>query len=144
MAGARRILALVVVMAIFAVRLDRQMIRLPFLNRRPISAALTQRPDRLWPPFPRFLAGVRERTARGDSIAIITPSLAWDQGYSYAYYRASYLLAGRVVLPVASSDGRLLPENLRRAQYVAVWGRGIPADRRAIVWQGEGGVLLRR
>jgi uncharacterized membrane protein len=140
----RRILALVALIAIFALRIDRQLLLLPFLDRGPISAAFTERPDRLWPPFPKFIEGVRARTQNGDSIALVTPTFDWDQGYSYAYYRASYLLAGREVLPLAMEDRRLHPENFRRAKYIAVWGRPFPASRYTVVWQGEGGTLLRR
>ena len=120
------------------------MMLLPFIDRRPLSIGFEQRPDRLWPQFPRFLAGVRERTQDGDAIAIIVPTFNWDDGYSYAYYRSSYLLAGREVLPLATSDGHLHPENFRRARYIAAWGRPIPPGHTTVVWQGEGGVLLRR
>src|SRR5712691_8949775 len=111
----RRIAALAIFLAIFALRIDRQLIRLPLLDRRPIAMAFTLRPDRLWPQYPRFLAGVRERTHNGDSIALFVPTLSWDEGYSYAYYRASYLEAGREILPVVTSDGRLHGENVQRA-----------------------------
>jgi hypothetical protein len=140
----RSILCLVVALAILALRLDRQLIRLPFMDRALLSEAFTKKPDRLWPQFPQFIAGVRAHTQRGDSIAIITPSLDWDEGYSYAYYRASYLLAGREVLPVAMEDRKPRPENLKRAKYVAIWGRGAPPSPANVVWQGEGGFLLRQ
>lgn len=144
-AGVRRALALIAVLAIFALRIDRRLVSLPFIDREPISLAFAARADRLWPQYPRFLEGVRQHTSMGDSIAIIVPSLDWDHGYSYAYYRASYILAGREVLPVATSDRRLEPGNFRRAKFVAVWGReDVPLGHRAIVWQGEGGVLSRR
>ena len=139
----RRVLAVIAFAAIVLFRFDRQLIRLPFINREPLAQALTSTPDRLWPQFPRFVAGVRARTEHGDSIAIIPPSLDWNDGYSYAYYRASYLLAGREVLPVVSEDGTRQTENLTRAKYLAVWGRGVPPGRN-IVWQGEGGILLRQ
>lgn len=140
----RRTLALVAVLAIFALRIDRQLLILPFLDRAPIQAAFASRADRLWPQFPVFIEGVRARTQNGDAIALVTPTLDWDEGYSYAYYRASYLLAGREVLPLAMSDRSLHPENFRRAKYVAVWGTPFPTGRSTIVWQGDGGVLLRR
>jgi hypothetical protein len=140
----RRVLALIAFLAIFALRVDRQFVRLPFMDRGPLGQVFTARPDRLWPKFPRFLAGVRAHTTNGDSIAIVVPSLDWDEGYSYAYYRASYLLAGREVLPVAMEDRKPRPENLKRADYVAVWGRGAPSGPGRVVWQGEDGYLLRQ
>lgn len=140
----RRILAIVVALAIFALRIDRRLITLPLLSRPPIAAALTRLPDRFWPQYPRFLAGVREHTVNGDTIIIVVPILDWENGYSYAFYRASYFLAGRVVLPVATADRRLHPELFRSAKYVAAWGGELPLGHRTVVWQGEGGVLSRR
>jgi hypothetical protein len=140
----RRIVAIGLFTGIFLLRIDRQLLTLPFIDRSALSEAFTERADRLWPQFPRFLAGVRERTANGDSIAIVVPNFDWDQGYSYAYYRSSYLLAGRIVLPVAMDDHKLHPENFRAAKYIAVWGRPFPPSRRAVVWTGEGGTLLRQ
>ncbi len=140
----RRILALITFNIILALRIEPQFLQLPFLDGRPLAATFTTRPDRLWPQFPRFLQGVRARTQSGDSIALVAPTLDWENGYSYAYYRASYFLTGREVLPLSGSDGRLHPENYQRAAYVAIWGRELPPGRKTIVWQGEGGALLRR
>ena len=144
MNSVRRYAALLVALLIFAARVDQQMVQLPFVDRVPIRAMFSARADRLWPQFPRFINGVREHTQNGDSIAIVVPTLDWDEGYSYAYYRASYLLAGREVLPVAAEDRRLLPANFQAAKYVAVWGRPLPAAHLRIVWSGEGGSLLAR
>ncbi len=127
----RRIAAFLCLLAIVALRVEPQLLRLPFMNRQPISAALTRVPDRAWPEFPRFLEAVRAQTRPGDSIAVIVPGMKWDEGYSYAYYRASYFLAGRDVLPLVTADGRTHPENFRAARYIAVW-------------RGDRGVLLRR
>jgi hypothetical protein len=140
----RRILGIVAVVTLLALLVEPRYIQLPFLDRKPIAAAFTIRPDRLWPEFPKFLEEVRARTQNGDAIALIVPTLDWENGYSYAYYRASYFLAGREVLPVADSAGRLHPENFRAAKYAAVWGREIPAGRATVVWRGHGGTLLRR
>ena len=140
----RRFASVAIALAIFGTRIDRQMVQLPFVNLAPIRAMFTARPDRLWPQFPRFVDGVRARTSNGDSIALLVPTLDWDAGYSYAYYRASYLLAGRKVLPLATADGRLQPANFRSATYVAAWGRPMPPTHMTVVWSGEGGTLLKR
>lgn len=140
----RRTLALLAVLAIFAFRIDQQILILPFMHRGPIAAVFALRADRLWPQFPVFINAVRARTQNGDSIALIAPTFDWDRGYSYAYYRASYLLAGREVLPLAMSDGSLHPENFRRAKYIAVWGTAFPQGHSTVVWKGDGGMLLRR
>ncbi|MEA2328320.1 MAG: hypothetical protein QOE68_3279 [Thermoanaerobaculia bacterium] len=99
-------------------------------------------PDRAWPDYPRFLQGVREHTQPGDTIAVIVPSMSWDGGYSYAYYRASYFLTGREVLPLVTPLDARLPQNFRVAKYVAVFGVGlrVPAD---VVWRSGRGALLR-
>jgi hypothetical protein len=112
------------------------------MDRGLSAQAMAAFPDRYWPDYPRFLEGVREHTKAGDTIAVIVPGMSWDDGYSYAYYRASYFLTGREVLPLVRPDNRRLPQNLRAAKYVAVFrvGLRIPAD---VVWQSDRGALLR-
>jgi hypothetical protein len=138
----RRWLALIAILAIFALSIDRQLLILPFLNRAPLAMAFAQRADRLWPQFPRFLDGVRAHTQNGDSIALVAPTFDWDSGYSYAYYRASYFLSGREVLPLIDADDRKHPENFRAAKYIAVWRTRVTPSGTA-VWAGDGGVLTR-
>lgn len=118
---------------------------LPFIDRTPIQRSMSAFPDRggWWPDYPRFLQEVRARTKRGDSIALLVPTMHWERGYSYAYYRASYFLAGREVLPLVVVSDRPVPGNLQRAQYLAVWRRQAPAGAR-VVFAGYGGALVRR
>jgi hypothetical protein len=120
-------------------------LKLPFIDRTPIQRSMTLFPDRggWWPDYPRFLEEVRAQTKRGDSIALLVPTMRWSRGYSYAYYRASYFLAGREVLPLVLESDRPVPENLGRAQYLAVWHRQAPAGAR-VVFAGYGGALVRR
>ena len=108
----------------------------------PLARELSESPDRRWPHYPRFLEGVRAHTQPGDTIAIIVPGMSWDNGYSYAYYRASYFLAGREVLPLVSPENEKLPQNFRAAQYIAAFRMNVrtPAE---VVWRGERGTLLR-
>ncbi|HEY8133496.1 MAG TPA: hypothetical protein VII12_16590, partial [Thermoanaerobaculia bacterium] len=82
-------------------------------------------------------------TQNGDSVVIVVPMLKWDEGYSYAYYRASYFLAGREVLPLVTPDDRPHPENVRTARYIAGWHMRRQPGLGEVVWEGEGGVLLR-
>ena len=140
----RRILGISAIVAIVALRFDYPFIRLLFVDRAPISAFFAARPNRLWPRYAAFLDDVRASTRNGDSVALIAPTVDWDNGYSYAYYRASYVLAGREVLPIADSRGGLHPENFRRARYVAVFGREMPPGNNVVVWRSDGGLLLRR
>ncbi|HWS71775.1 MAG TPA: hypothetical protein VN605_06650 [Thermoanaerobaculia bacterium] len=141
-----RRLAIAAFAAIVLAGVDWQYLLLPFLDRSALAERARRTADREWYPlYPRFLAEVRARTKDGSSIAIVAPPQRWMDGYDFAFYRASYLLAGRTVLPVLDSKDALHPENLRAADYVAVWGRPFQADERSvIVWRGEGGALLGR
>jgi hypothetical protein len=118
------------------------LLQLPFVDRKPIARAMGVYPDRQWPQYPRFLEGVRAHTKPGDTITLVVPAMGWDDGYSYAYYRASYFLAGREVLPLVTPENGRVPQNFRAAKYVAAFGvtLRLPAD---VVWQGERGMLLR-
>ena len=128
---------------IVALRIEPQLLRLPFMDRTKFNRSLAQMADGSWWQYPLFLQGVREHTRNGDTIAVLVPPQRWDDGYSYAYYRASYFLAGRIVLPLVTDDDRKHPENFRAAQYIAAWHiRGAGGGR--AVWAGEGGVLLQR
>jgi hypothetical protein len=140
----RRILALVCLLAIVALRLEPRLMQLPFIDRQPIVELLGNYADGEWQQYPRFLQHVRACTRAGDSIAIVAPAMKWDDGYSYAYYRGSYFLAGREVLPLVTADDRVHPENFQRARYIATWRANVPAGRYKVLCQAEGGALLQR
>jgi hypothetical protein len=138
----RRILAACALVLLVALHFDYNLARFPFLNREAFHRYFTRQPDGQWDEYPRFLNEVRAHTKEGDRIALIVPGMTWDGTYSYAYYRASYFLTGREVIPLLYRTDAFIPANLERAEYLAVWhARGPEAT---IVWQGEGGVLLRR
>jgi hypothetical protein len=67
----------------------------------------------------------------------------WNDGYAYAYYRASYFLAGRRVIPVVDPDDSAHLERFGEADWIASWRKELPRDRFEIVWQGHDGVLAR-
>src|SRR5262245_59328622 len=125
----RRIAAIVLFVTLVILSIDRAIVAFPFNNRAKMHALFTAHPDQQWypayPEYPAFLDEVRARTQRGDSIAIIVPTMHWDEGYSYFYYRASYFLSGREVLPVIARNDRVVTDNLKRAKYVAVWRRNV-------------------
>jgi hypothetical protein len=106
---------------------------------------LTIEPDRGgWAPdFPAFLDDVRHATQRGDRVALLVPKRVWDDGYSYAYFRASYFLAGREVLPIFDEAGKVLPQNIARARYLAAWRVPPPRNWR-VVMSSHRGMLLER
>ena len=139
----RRALALLLLAALVAARIQPRLLSVP-LHRAELASFYATFADRLWPQYPRFLEGVREHTRPGDTIAIVVPKLAWDDGYSYAFYRGSYLLTGREVLPLNDYLNPLQLLNFREAKYVAVWNTPMPQAHFTTVWRGEGGVLLRR
>ena len=139
----RRILALVTLTALVILRIEPRLLALPF-HRGHYAHVYASFADRLWPEYPRFLEGVRAHTQSGDSIAIVVPTFDWDRGYSYAYYRASYLLTGREVLPLSDSGNHLQLLNFRSAKYIAAWRTEVPQAHFTVVWSGAGGVLLRR
>jgi len=138
----RRALLLIALLALLVVCIKPRMLQILFVDREAAAREMNGSPDRLWPLYPRFLEGVRAHTQPGDTIAIIAPGMAWDSGYSYAYYRASYFLTGREVLPLVTPENEKLPQNFRAARYIAAFEMTVrmPAE---IVWQGEGGTLLR-
>lgn len=118
-------------------------LRLPFIDRRPIREAITLVPDRGTPEYPRFLAEVRARTAPGDTIVIMVPR-RWRSGYDYAFYRATYLLSGRSVIPLLDDRDKTYPERIATADFVAAWQTRFEAPAFTTVWQGHDGHLARR
>jgi hypothetical protein len=106
---------------------------------------LTELPYRKMPGLRELLVGADARTPPGASIAIFVPYSAWEGGYGYAYYRASYLLPGKQVIPLLRiGEDKPDPENLARADYVVCWGGVPPIPGFAKVWQTTSGMLLRR
>ena len=139
----RRILALALLAILAFLGIETRLLRFPLTDRTPTRRELERYADREWyPHFPQFLDGVRAHTKRGDTIALLVPAWTWDSGYSYAYYRASYFLAGRRVLPVVWRDDSRHPEHARAAKYVAAWQVRVAAGE--VVWRGNGGVLVRQ
>jgi hypothetical protein len=124
--------------------IDPRLVPVLFSDRTALAEALTRAPDLQAPAYPQFLTEVARRTRKGESIAILVPMRHWKGGYSYAYFRASYFLAGRTVVPLVDADDALHPERLNDAELVAVWQMAVPSGPYSPVWSGNGGVLLRR
>jgi hypothetical protein len=101
-------------------------------------AAMTELPYRKLPGLRRLLIDVDRSTPRGAKIAIALPFRDWEGGYGYGYYRASFLLPGKQVVPL------LPPSNLRFADYVVVW-KGRPViDGFVPLWTTSDGTLMVR
>lgn len=122
---------------------DPVLLRFPFMKRSAMAPLFAAYADGRWGEYAEFLRGVRAHTREGEVVAVLVPTLDWDRGYSYAFYRASYFLSGREVLPLADEQRQVHPENLRRAQLVAAWRAPSPV-KGTVVWSGDGGVLVRR
>lgn len=135
-------LVLFVALALLSVSTDAIVFKVALSNRPKMNLVFTDLPDHGWTGYPQFLENVRAHTQPGDSIALVVPSMRWDDGYSYAYYRASYFLTGREVLPLVRRDDAAVPQNFGRATYVAAWHRNVKDATRHVVWSGDGGVLL--
>src|SRR5216683_5070658 len=118
----RRVVGATLFTAIVVIGIEPILLSLPFRDRQPMAMAFATRADRIFPGYVEFLADVRAHTRNGDSIAVMVPSRSWERGYSYAYYRASYLLAGREILPLVDRTDRPVAQNFRSAKYVAAWG----------------------
>jgi hypothetical protein len=127
-----RAVPLLLFSAIVVFSIDPPLVFLALENRAARREVLNHRADP-WPELAAFLAGVRERTKKGDSIVLLLP-VGDRQSYDHGYFRASYLLAGRTLL-------RPSRENVARADYVAAWRVNVPGD---AVWRDHGGALLRR
>lgn len=94
------------------------------------------------PGYAPFLAHVRAHTQHGDTIALVL-SPADASRYEFAYYRASYLLAGRRVIPLFDRDGQMRRERVAEARYLALF-RQTYAGPGEIVWRGADGLLVRQ
>ena len=138
----RRIAAAGALVALVLLQFDYELVSFPFSDRKRLHQMFTLGPDRGWSDYPQFLEGVRARTNPGDRIAIVFPVMKWEErGYEYAYYRASYFLSGREVLPLLYRTDDLLVENFQSAKYLAVWRTAAPPG--TVVWEEAGGVLVR-
>jgi len=140
----RRIACFACLLAIVALRLSPDLIQFPFIDRHLIAEEIGSSADGGWKRYVQFLQRVRECTKPGDSIAIVAPAMRWDEGYSYAYYRGSYFLTGREVLPLVTAGDLAHPENFTRATYIAAWHARLPGGHYRIVCRGDGGALLQR
>ncbi len=93
--------------------------------------------------YDQFLIEVARRTPPGSSVAIYVPATRFDPHYAYRYYRATYYLAGRRVVPLRDADDREHPERMARADYIAAWNTvtTFPAP---LLYRGHHGALYRK
>jgi len=110
-----------------------------------MRAMLTELPYRKLTGLRRFLIEVDRTTPRGARIAICLPYTAWEGGYGYGYYRASFLLPGKQVVPLLRLGADVpAPGNAALADFVACWGGAPRVDGFAVLWRSGDGVLMKR
>ena len=114
-----------------------------FVDRSRWGKHLDGWPDRFAPGYRRLLLEAERIVPAGSRVAILFPSLEWERGYSYAYYRAQYFLAGRIVIPLAWTDGPRTGR-LSEAEYVVVYQAAVPRDGWEIVLSNADGMIARR
>lgn len=139
-----RVLRLLILLALAAASVRPFILQMYGVNRAALGAYYARLFDRGTTEYPKFLSSVAQATPPGSSVAIFVPMRRWDDGYSYAYYRASYFLAGRRVLPVVWRDDRLLPDNVRSADYVASWNLALEGRDLRSILRAHGGTLYER
>lgn len=139
-----RVLYAILVAAILAGGFQPFFFRVFFTDRSAAAAELAAGPDRAFPGFAAFVREVRERTPEGARIAIVVPMRRWSGGYEYAYYRASYILTAREVIPLVDSDDSAHLERVAKADWVAAWRMAPRIPSFTPVWSSGQGALLRR
>ena len=100
------------------------------IDRKPLRFANDPVPDDLL----RFLERVRADTKPGEQVAVLME--APHSGWTYAYWRANYVLSGRRVLPPIEWD--------TTPDVIALWRTGWGDPRYDIVWSDANSALLRR
>jgi hypothetical protein len=119
-------------------------LRIFAIDRARLGAAFAELPFQKMPGLKSFLEGVDAHTRPRARIAIRVPFRQWEGGYGYAYYRASYLLPGKQVVPLlALHEDRVVFSNLGQADYLASYGERIEAPGFESCWQDAHGVLLK-
>src|SRR5712691_9247469 len=125
MARAARIASILALAMIVIGGLEPFYLRIFAADTSSMRAAFTELPYRKMPGLRQLLIEVDSRTPPGARIAICVPFTEWDGGYGYAYYRSSYMLPGKQVVPIG---------NLSEAEYVACWHMRPALPQFAVVW----------
>lgn len=100
-------------------------------------------PDRRAPGYVELLREAGAHVPPGGRVAIVFPTLDWSGGYSYAFFRAQYLLAGREVVPLSWSDGPRAGR-ITEAEYAVVYRTVPPGNGWRTLFRNRDGAILRR
>lgn len=139
-----RIVAAAALAAVLAGPIQLLYFKLPFGSREPLRRTLEVFRYRKVPGLERFCRDVRARVPVGSVVLFLAPYDKWDEGYSYTFYRAAYLLGGRTVLPAIDPHSRPLPAAYARAGVVVGWKVQPRISGFETFWTGTDGVVLRR
>jgi hypothetical protein len=137
----RALLAATASALILAGAFERHYVAAFSFDREALARFYEELPYRKLPGFRRFMEEVRANTREGDHIALLINGTTWQRGYSYGFYRGSYLLAGRTVEPTIDTADRFRPENLAEADHVACWNCTPAVPGFTVRRQLTGGVL---
>ena len=146
-------------MAIAAGAFEPFYLRIFTTNRARFGAMLADLPYRKMTGMKQFLLEVRTRTDEGDAVALAAPfdrtvrpgesddsivKTTREGGYDYIYNRASYLLAGRRLVPLPDPGEHPSSRDLQNAKFIAAYRCDPAVPGFAVVWRGRDGELLRR
>jgi len=137
--------ALAAFLAIAAGSFETFYLRIYTIDAAALRAQWTELPYRKVPGLRRLLAEVERRTPQGARILLATPHRPGEGGYSYAYARATYALAGRELVPLLDpTTEKALPLRLDTVDYIACWRACAAPEGFTAIWRSDDGVLLRR
>lgn len=118
-------------------------VRFLVADRQEWGRRLDAFPDRRAPGYVELLREADAVIPSGSRVAVVFPTLDWPGGYSYAYFRAQYLLAGRVMIPLAWFDGPT-PARIGEADYVVVYRAAPPPGRWDVLFRNADGAVAMR
>ena len=140
----RLIATIAVWLAIGAGAFEQFYLQIHRRNHAAMAAGFTELPYRRIPGLRTLAIEVDRRTPPGARILLVLPHRTWKGGYEYGFRRAQFLLYAKRVLPLIDEEGRLLRDNLQRAEYVACWRECELPGGYEILWRGPDGLLARR
>ena len=135
--------ALLALTAIFIGSFQKFYLEMYRANVPALHAQFTELPYRRMPGLRRLYLDVAQRTPPGARILILIPKMPRG-AYVYAFSRAHYPLAGRVLVPVVDPATEAVLPRVEPAEYIVCW-RGCAAPPGfAAIWSSADGALLRR
>ena len=101
-------------------------------------------PYKRLPGLRQVCEDVRQSVPPGSTMAFRTPYPGWWEGYSFAYMRASYLLAEYRLVPLLDSSNQAHPEVLANVDWVLAIGDDAGLEGFHKVAGNNGAFLMRK